>query len=198
MARTKEQNDKMSLLTRGKIETVALKLFAQKGFAMTSIKDIAAHANISTGLIYRHFSSKEELFSQLVTNTIDELSGTIQFFDSDIAPADIFRKITRNVIQDIQSSKEISYYFLLVSRLLLEGEALPQAEELQRSDLLLFNHTAELIKKGQALGAFKSGDPYTMSLFFYSVIQGIANMKLFMQEKYKAPEVQDVLAFLLK
>ncbi|WP_176431121.1 hypothetical protein [Anaerovirgula multivorans] len=48
------------------------------------------------------------------------------------------------------------------------------------------------------MGEFKSGNPYKLSLLYYSVIQGIANMKLFMKENYIAPEVQDVLAFLLK
>ncbi|NLK28746.1 MAG: helix-turn-helix transcriptional regulator, partial [Clostridiales bacterium] len=61
MARTQEQNERMSLVTKGKIMDAGLKLFSRKGFSITSIKDIAQAAGISTGLIYRHFSTKEEL-----------------------------------------------------------------------------------------------------------------------------------------
>ena len=59
MARTKEQNERMTMATRKKIMEAGLVLFAQKGFALTSIKDIAEAAGISTGLIYRHFHPRK-------------------------------------------------------------------------------------------------------------------------------------------
>ena len=39
MARTNEQNERMIMATRKKIIDAGLKLFAQKGFAITAIKD---------------------------------------------------------------------------------------------------------------------------------------------------------------
>lgn len=40
----------------------AMKLFATKGYEKTTITDIARHLNISQGLCYRYFSSKDEIF----------------------------------------------------------------------------------------------------------------------------------------
>lgn len=39
--------------------------FAKKGFYGTSIRDIAKAAKVSEALIYRHFSSKEELYKEI-------------------------------------------------------------------------------------------------------------------------------------
>ncbi len=198
MARTKEQNDKMSLATKKKIMEAGLKLFSQKGFSMTSIKDIAQTAGISTGLIYRHFSSKDELFGELLENTIRELSKAIQFLSSHVSPLQAFAEMTSDLLKDIRSSEELSCYFLLVTRSILEEEALVQLAGLQKSDLSLFEKAAELIEKGQELGEFKPGNPFKLSLLYFSAIQGMAQMKLFMGERYIAPEVQDIMALLLR
>ena len=44
----------------------SLKLFSLKGFVGTSIQDILSAANASKGGFYNHFSSKEELFHQVL------------------------------------------------------------------------------------------------------------------------------------
>lgn len=48
-------------LTRERLERCALILFVEKGIHATTIKDIATHAGIAEGTLYRHFTSKEEL-----------------------------------------------------------------------------------------------------------------------------------------
>jgi AcrR family transcriptional regulator len=49
----------------------ARKLFARRGFAATSIDDIADEAGVAKGAVYHHFSSKEEIFT-LVLQGIQE------------------------------------------------------------------------------------------------------------------------------
>lgn len=44
----------------------SLKLFSLKGFSGTSIQDILSAANTSKGGFYNHFSSKEDLFYQVL------------------------------------------------------------------------------------------------------------------------------------
>lgn len=55
---------------RSMIRNVAAKLFVDKGFENTSIKDLAAAAGISTSVIYYYFDSKEELLYQIVDETL--------------------------------------------------------------------------------------------------------------------------------
>lgn len=47
--------------TRQRILDAALALFAERGFSATTMRDIAAAADVSLGLTYRYFSRKEDL-----------------------------------------------------------------------------------------------------------------------------------------
>jgi len=51
---------------RKKIMDSALELFVLRGFHTTTISDIAKHANVSKGLMYNYFQSKEELLRDIV------------------------------------------------------------------------------------------------------------------------------------
>ena len=42
----------------------AMELFAYNGYEQTSMRDIARHLNISLGLCYRYFDSKQKLFQE--------------------------------------------------------------------------------------------------------------------------------------
>ena len=54
------------MILKDKIIHESLKLFSLKGFTSTSIQDILAAANTSKGGFYNHFSSKEDLFYQVL------------------------------------------------------------------------------------------------------------------------------------
>lgn len=45
------------------IVLAALELFSEKGYENTTIQDIADYLNIATGLCYRYFKSKQEIFA---------------------------------------------------------------------------------------------------------------------------------------
>ena len=53
-------------LTRKQILDASLKLFSEKGFARTSVRDIAQVAGITDAAIYYHFASKRDLFEALI------------------------------------------------------------------------------------------------------------------------------------
>ena len=49
----------------------ALEVFAQDGYHASSVNKIANKANISKGLLYNYFQSKEELLRNIMTNIMD-------------------------------------------------------------------------------------------------------------------------------
>lgn len=51
---------------RAAILRAAATAFAHKGFAATSMEDVAAEAGITKLIVYRHFSSKEELYEAVL------------------------------------------------------------------------------------------------------------------------------------
>ncbi len=52
-------------------------LFDERGMLDAPVEEIAKAVGIARGLIYRQFSSKEELFVLTVTNYLDELEGVL-------------------------------------------------------------------------------------------------------------------------
>ena len=52
--------------TRQQILDASLRLFSERGFARTSVRDIARQAGITDAAIYYHFDSKRELLEALV------------------------------------------------------------------------------------------------------------------------------------
>ncbi len=51
----------------------ALELFVAKGFAATRSEEVAAHAGVSKGTLYRYFPSKAELFKAVVRQNLSAL-----------------------------------------------------------------------------------------------------------------------------
>lgn len=62
---------------RQAIVDAAEELFARYGFRKTSIDDIARAARVGKGSVYLHFSSKEELFAEIVRRASDRLFDTL-------------------------------------------------------------------------------------------------------------------------
>ncbi len=76
--RTPKQFEKIREEKKLLIMQVALELFSTEGYHTTSISKIAGKAEISKGLMYNYFNSKEELLKALIFHGFDDL---IQFFD---------------------------------------------------------------------------------------------------------------------
>ena len=56
-------------------------LFDERGMQDAPIEEIAQAAGIARGLVYRHFSSKEELYVLTVTDYLDELGEALELAD---------------------------------------------------------------------------------------------------------------------
>ncbi len=61
------------LSTRERILEAALDVFAEKGFHLATVDEIAERANLGKGTVYRHFANKEALFNELVRLRLEEL-----------------------------------------------------------------------------------------------------------------------------
>jgi AcrR family transcriptional regulator len=94
-----------ALLRRNQIIDAALKLFAEKGYGNTTIKDISEAAGTSMGLMYHYFASKEELLIAVFErhSFLDPLRNILNITDT---------KPVRDVLYIIASG----FYNLLTSK----------------------------------------------------------------------------------
>lgn len=78
---------------RAIILNTAAKLFAEKGFDRTSMRDIASHAGLLPGSVYHHFTSKAELF--LITHKEGFKAVMKQLRDATSEGTDPWERLTK-------------------------------------------------------------------------------------------------------
>lgn len=72
----------------------AADLFAERGPAATSIRDIAARSNVNHGLVFRHFGAKE----RLIGSVLDHLGATTTaLLQADPSPEEAERAMDRHI-----------------------------------------------------------------------------------------------------
>ncbi|MHB1680979.1 MAG: TetR/AcrR family transcriptional regulator [bacterium] len=108
-------NEERSALTREKILKKAMRLFVVKGYHNTSIRDIAKESKISTGAIYHHFESKEEIAVELFDRTVLFLSNLFnKIINSEDTTKNKIKKLVFNLLKMAQDDKIVLEYALNV------------------------------------------------------------------------------------
>jgi AcrR family transcriptional regulator len=71
MARLTETGDSRRTDTRARILTVALRLFAERGYANTSLREIAEELGVTKAALYFHYKTKEDIVSGILRDYLD-------------------------------------------------------------------------------------------------------------------------------
>ncbi|MFC7339795.1 TetR/AcrR family transcriptional regulator [Saccharopolyspora griseoalba] len=69
---------------RAELLEIAAQLFATRGYAQTTVRDIADEAGILSGSLYHHFSSKETMLEEILRSFMD---GLLERFQEIVAGA---------------------------------------------------------------------------------------------------------------
>ncbi|NQU67580.1 MAG: TetR/AcrR family transcriptional regulator [Candidatus Marinimicrobia bacterium] len=113
--RTENQFEAMRMKSRENIISVAMNLFAANGYHTSSIAQIAKSANISKGLIYNYFASKEELLDAIIKTGFAEIDQMLPpVIESENPRATMVSEI-ETVFQNYQSNFEFwKFYFQII------------------------------------------------------------------------------------
>lgn len=84
---------------RKAIVSAAFAVFTQKGYDDTSIADIAAHAGIGHGTIYRYFTSKREILDHVFDFAVEKTVHALSFEELTLALAD--REQARELVETV-------------------------------------------------------------------------------------------------
>jgi AcrR family transcriptional regulator len=77
MPRSEEQFEAMRAESREAILNSALHLFAERGYAATTIREIARDAAVSLGLLYNYFDGKEALLHAIFARSMVDVQASI-------------------------------------------------------------------------------------------------------------------------
>lgn len=77
-----------SARTKRRLYDVAMRLFREHGYTETSLANIAAEARVSTGTLYRYYSSKGDLLMQSRRYSLDRLHEQVESIPCDLPLSD--------------------------------------------------------------------------------------------------------------
>ncbi|WP_344455651.1 helix-turn-helix domain-containing protein [Actinocorallia aurantiaca] len=76
---------------REQLMAAALAEFGRRGFHLTQMEHVAAAAGVSKALLYQHFESKDQLFSEVAQAIVDDL--TTRLADSEVENASSLERV---------------------------------------------------------------------------------------------------------
>lgn len=92
--------------TRQRLYETATELFLRQGYENTTIRQIAAAAEVSTGTVYRYFPNKSDFLTFYPTRSVDHLRHFADTIPDDVG---LFEVILRVLMEDVRGNLEIFY-----------------------------------------------------------------------------------------
>jgi AcrR family transcriptional regulator len=83
---TRNRRDEQRAQTRADLLDAAARVFAAQGFHAASVDQVAEAAGYTKGAVYSNFSSKEELFLELLDRHLDQAIGLLEQLVFEVAP----------------------------------------------------------------------------------------------------------------
>lgn len=77
----RQSNLEAKRLTKEALETALLLLLEQKSMDQITVSELVGRAGVSRNAFYRHYKSKEAIFSQLLTRTLQGIFHGLKQFD---------------------------------------------------------------------------------------------------------------------
>lgn len=180
--------------TTDKILETAIKLFSEKGFNGTTTKEIAEMAEVNEALIFRHFSTKRELYGAIIEKKIEEEPGiefTIETHKDSKDDRLVFTAIASRMFE--KCGRDPSFIRLLHFSA-LEGHELSDMffeTYVEYVNMLLCDYIETRI----ADRAFKNVNPlYASQAFIGMVVNHIIAQELFGEKKRNKPDQEQVIS----
>lgn len=174
--------------TKSRIVTVAMSLFKEKGFAATTMEQIAREVDIAKGTLYNYFSVKEAIVDEAIKRSFrdrnaDRLARLQELKDTNARMTVIFREL----IEGVQANKDFFEQYIVYR---MQKMVSFQIEETEKSGLYLIAN--KIIELGQKNGEIRDDLPsYVLEdLFEFSFIEVVK--QFYMEpERFNAPLVVD-------
>ena len=167
--------------SRAEILDAAFSLFASKGFAASTIDDIAKQAGVAKGLVLFHFKTKEGVFHEVIRRAIPTLLYEVEATGRDDArsAADLLRDALR---QAYRAAVERPEARAILRLLIAEGSRSPQLAAFYHSEIVTRGNAAltRIVRLGIERGEFDlTLDPNVSHVLLGPVIGAIFWRMLF-------------------
>ncbi|KQS27707.1 TetR/AcrR family transcriptional regulator [Dyadobacter sp. Leaf189] len=161
---------------------VAERLFAQKGFAGTSVRDIAQAADVNVSMISYYFGSKEKLIEALFQIRMTESRSRLETLitNAELVPMQKINLLIDSVIDRLTGNQ--CFHNIMMRETLSSERNAAISEHIMNLKMRNIELMQQLIREGQAAGVFR--DDIDMSLMT-TTLYGTVNYAIASQDFYK-------------
>ncbi|MBN1799735.1 MAG: TetR/AcrR family transcriptional regulator [Spirochaetales bacterium] len=173
MPRTPEENERIKKDKKERILKAGLTVFAENGLAAAKMSDIAQAAGVSYGLVYTYFSSKEQIFVELLNDLFASSNELVaQLKNMKISPLERIKVIFTQLFTMHNNDPTGELYYRLMLQLTFHPHLW---DKLLIKDVYsepVFQLIFETIKQGQQSGEIIDINPQEIVLLLGYIALG--------------------------
>jgi TetR/AcrR family transcriptional regulator len=182
---------------RRQLIEVAISLFSQKGFRGTTTKEIALAARVNEAIIFRHFATKEDLYTAILDYKAGEVrvDEWLEEFKRHAERRDdeaLFRSFAHRIID--RHRHDMDFLRLMLYSALEGHELARNFHEKQFKPINEFFNG--YIARRQREGAFRAGNPkIILQAFIGMIVNHVLTTRLFDFESIRISDKEAVKSF---
>ncbi len=156
---------------RARIMECAHKIFSHKGYCATTMQDISDSSGFSRGGLYRHFSSTEEIFLELICEEQKQGYAALESALADnIRPDHILRRFLSTRMDFL--SRPSHSFDVAVSEFAANSEKGKEALTKRAEDSVRI--LTALITRGNEVGVFSCSEPEHTAIHILWLMEGMS------------------------
>ena len=166
--------------TRQRLLETATALFAEKGYAATSVREIVGQAGFSKPVLYYYFKSKEGLFYAILEWAADAQQHVLsEIFEADGSTEDRLRYFFNRVHEGIRQYK--SLYLLIHGLIFGPPQAVP-VYDLGRFQRQMLQAVKRILAEGVSAGEIRNIDTEDAAFLVLGLLDFSLNMDMVLPE----------------
>ncbi len=147
---------------RRQILDAAREVFAKRGYARSTVDDVALEAGVARGTFYLYFDDKRDVFEELVDGFAEQITGAIVRIVTD----DPSQTVASQVILNIHGIVSVCLAERSMTKILFT-DAVGVDPEFERKLATFYDAVVQLLteslRDGQALGVVADGEPRVLA-----------------------------------
>ncbi|WP_319760680.1 TetR family transcriptional regulator [Maridesulfovibrio sp.] len=183
MARkTKEEAEK----TRQALLASAFKVFNEKGYAKTTLQDIAQDAGVTRGAVYWHFKNKTDLFGKLFDYAFMPVRDLLfNKFEEKLNPKEMLSSLMQVWIRHAGTEENFRAAFgIMFNKTEWSEELMPFKMKFREYEYKFIKKTEKIIAQGQQDGVFRDElKPSVAAAQYFSILLGLAQYSQFFPDE---------------
>lgn len=165
--------------TRQALIESAIEIIEQKGYAKTTLDDIAKNIGMTRGAFYWHFKNKKEILLEIESEYEKRYLmdyGEFPILDS---AYETLKSLIFHQIKQLFDEKYIAFAFIIRYRVEALSELSDLVDRQKRLDEFCTLRIAEQVRRGIELGEFRQDiDPHHAALSLFTLIVGAENVRM--------------------